>query len=99
MCQSNVKNINRKQGVAATTRETRSSKNNVALSPVSDIHVGKVVNSQQKTPGNNDALTLNYVHTSSVLDDCPPRKVRKTRSGNNRYGNKGTAKCQHCRKL
>lgn len=96
MCQSNVKNINRKQGVYTTTREMRSSKSNVASSLVSDVHVG---DSQQETPGNNDALAPNHVYTSSVVDDCSPRKVRKTRLGNNRYGNKGTAKCQHCRRL
>jgi hypothetical protein len=100
MCQSNVKNINRKQSfVTITTREMRSSKYNVVSSPVSDVRVGEGINSQQETPGNNDGPALNYVHTSSVLDDSSPRKVRKTQSGNNRYGNKGTAKCQNCRRL
>jgi hypothetical protein len=99
MCQNNVKNINRKQGIATTTRETRSSKTNVASSLVSDVHIGEGVNNQHEVPGNNDGVALNYVHASSLLDDCSPRKLRKTRPGNNRYGNKGTSKCQHCRRL
>jgi hypothetical protein len=115
MCQSNVKNINRRQH--STKKATRAGGFDGKLNSLSGAHANEALNNHREV-GHDDNVTepifVETLHTTDPTSELSPEKQSTTkkryllglsclaylcRRGNNVYGNVGTVKCWNCRKL